>query len=182
MHCIAQTTEKHSKHLKKRMGIDMMKTKKNTGFTLIELLVVVAIIGIIAAIAVPAYNGYITQGKITAAEAVLEQFPVLIETYRAENGFMCPENDPLTANKSTTYSYTESSSGAENTTGKKITDIFPDFKAKSSTTSEPSMYHYKIVFAVSNCAVSCEESATFTAEPQTSRGAPSGDITSNEYK
>ena len=55
---------------------------KQKGFTLIELLVVVAIIGILAAVGVVAYNGYTASAKKSAAQA---NFKTVIKYMVAEN-------------------------------------------------------------------------------------------------
>ena len=60
-----------------------MKTQK--GFTLIELLIVIAVIGILAAVALPSYSDYITRGKIPDATSGLASKRVKMEQFFQDN-------------------------------------------------------------------------------------------------
>ena len=51
------------------------------GFTIIELMIAVAIVAILAAVALPAYNDYVTRGKIQEATSALSAMRVKIEQY-----------------------------------------------------------------------------------------------------
>jgi type IV pilus assembly protein PilA len=61
-----------------------MRRNKTSGFTLIELMIVVAIIGILAAIAIPNFIRYQLRSKTTEAKTVLGGIKTSQESFRAE--------------------------------------------------------------------------------------------------
>ena len=71
----------------------MTRSKSSKGFTLIELMIVVAIIGILAAIAIPAYQNYTIRAQVTEGLTLADGWKTAIAEYYAITG-----NWPTTAN------------------------------------------------------------------------------------
>jgi type IV pilus assembly protein PilE len=67
-----------------------MTSNKSGGFTLIEIMVVVAIISILSAIALPAYQDYVTRSRITQAISGLSARQVRMEQCYQDNHTYAP--------------------------------------------------------------------------------------------
>jgi prepilin-type N-terminal cleavage/methylation domain-containing protein len=59
--------------------------RNNKGFTLIELMIVVAIIGILAAIAIPQFSSYRQRAQDSAAKSTLKNLATAQEDYYVQN-------------------------------------------------------------------------------------------------
>lgn len=74
-----------------------MKAQMQKGFTLIELMIVVAIIGILAAIAIPAYQDYVAKSKAAAALADLASHKTQFEMEASEGRVPTPQTVGFTS-------------------------------------------------------------------------------------
>jgi type IV pilus assembly protein PilA len=63
-----------------------MFKKVQKGFTLIELMIVIAIIGILAAIAIPAYQNYTIRSQVTEGLSLADGWKTAISEFYAQNG------------------------------------------------------------------------------------------------
>ena len=59
--------------------------KRQSGFTLIEIMIVVAIVGILAAIAIPQYTDYILRSQLVEAHTGLQDMRVRMEQFYQDN-------------------------------------------------------------------------------------------------
>lgn len=101
-----------------------MNKNKQKGFTLIELMIVVAVIGILASIAVPAYSNYVIRGKLVEATSALSDTRVKMEQHFQDNrtyaSFICPDATKYKyfslgcETTATTYTLTAASKAGQN--------------------------------------------------------------------
>ena len=69
-----------------------MNLKKQQGFTLIELMIVIAIIAILAAIALPAYQDYLIRAQVSEAAVLLDGTKTSTTEYFENTGVFPPSN------------------------------------------------------------------------------------------
>jgi type IV pilus assembly protein PilA len=79
-------------HVLNNMEYWNMKKTNQKGFTLIELMIVIAIVGILAAVALPAYQDYTIRARISEPLALLGEAKTSMTEYYIANGTL-----PLTA-------------------------------------------------------------------------------------
>ena len=75
------------------MKLQTIKAKAQKGFTLIELMITVAIVGILAAVALPAYQDYTIRAQVTEGVSLASGAKASVAEYQSNKGSLPGDND-----------------------------------------------------------------------------------------
>lgn len=95
----------------------MSKQRKTAGFTLIELMIAVAIIGILTAVALPAYKNYVIRSRLVAGTNALATMRAQMEQYYLDNRTYMTVSSPSIVTPCTQYAVTTTTSQMPFTVG-----------------------------------------------------------------
>ena len=94
------------------MNMNKMKTSAQKGFTLIELMIVVAIIGILAAVAIPAYQDYTAKAQASEAFVLLDGLKTpMLETFSQDATWTIPTGTVTTGKYVASIAATSAATG-----------------------------------------------------------------------
>jgi len=111
--------------------LNRLSKRDKRGFTLIELMIVIAIIGILAAIAIPQFSAYRERAFIASMKADVNAIRIAEEAYYADNNVYKATEDPATDLKD--YGVVGLSEG-NSAEVKAVNDITKDYTVTVSST------------------------------------------------